>query len=343
MPLMDSIRNQRVYFIAEMSSNHGGRLETALETVRAAKGAGADCLKLQTYTADTMTISCDNEYFRIRGGLWDGKTLYELYREACTPWEWHRPIKEECGRAGLDFLSTPFDRSSVDFLEELETPAYKISSFELVDLHLIEYAAGKGKPMILSCGMANLPEIADAVQAARTGGCGDIILLKCCSEYPAAESDMNLASIPDMKRRFCLPVGLSDHSPGSFAAVAAVSLGACVVEKHFCLSRGTESPDSRFSMEPEEFERMVRDAKAAARAVGEPQYGPTEGEKPSLAFRRSLFAVEDIRPGELFTDQNVRTIRPGQGLPPKYLRTVLGKRARRAVGKGTPISYDVLS
>ena len=303
--LWDKLAANQVYVIAEMSANHAGKLENALEIVRQAAKAGADCVKIQTYTADTMTIDCDNEYFQIKGGLWDGYKLYDLYREAGTPWEWQGRIKEECAACGVDFLSTPFDRTAVDFLESIGCEAYKIASFELVDIPLIEYAASKGKPMIISCGMGSVEEIQDAVDACRRQGNDKIVLLKCCSEYPANYSDMNLATIPDMRERFGVPVGLSDHSMGSIAAVAGVSLGAQVVEKHFCLSRAIKNPDCEFSMEPEEFAEMVRDARSAAQIRGRVSYELTESEKASTAFRRSIFAVRDIQEGEEFTAENI--------------------------------------
>jgi N-acetylneuraminate synthase/pseudaminic acid synthase len=341
MPLFDKLTSG-VYTIAEMSANHAGSLDNALEIVRAAKRAGADCLKIQTYTADTITIDCDAEHFMIKGGLWDGYKLYDLYGEASTPWEWHRAIKDECGREGLDFLSTPFDRTAVDFLEELGVEFFKVASFELVDIPLIEYAASKGKPMVISCGMGSPEEIQDAVDACRRQGSGQIVLLKCCSEYPASFADMNLATIPDMMRRFGVPVGLSDHSMGSVAAVVGVSLGACVVEKHFCLSRKIKNPDSEFSMEPDEFVRMVADCKAAAEIRGCVSYDLTEREMAQTVFRRSLYAVRDISQGERFTSENVRSIRPGYGLAPKLYNDVLGRKALRDVRRGEPLSSDML-
>lgn len=326
-----------VYVIAEMSANHAGSLDNALAIVRAAKRAGADCLKIQTYTADTMTIDCDNEYFRIRGGLWDGYKLYDLYQEAGTPWEWHAAIQAECEKEGLDFLSTPFDRTAVDFLEELNVQFYKIASFELVDIPLIEYTASKGKPMVISCGMGSPEEIQEAVDACRRQGNEQIVLLKCCSEYPANYSDMHLATIPHMRDRFGVPVGLSDHSMGSIGAVVGVSLGACVVEKHFCLSRAIKNPDSEFSMEPEEFSAMVQDVRAAAQIRGQATYDLTESEKASTVFRRSIFAVRDIAPGETFTEENVRVIRPAHGLPPKYYSALLGQQAKSRYAAGEPL------
>lgn len=329
-----------VYFIAEMSANHAGSLNNALAIVRAAKDAGADCLKIQTYTADTLTIDCDNEYFRIKGGLWDGYNLYGLYREAGTPWEWHRAIQQECEREGLDFLSTPFDRTAVDFLGELGVSSYKIASFELVDIPLIEYVASRGKPMIISCGMGSPEEIQDAVDACKRQGNDQIVLLKCCSEYPANYDDMNLATIPDMKTRFGVRVGLSDHSMGSLAAVVGISMGACIVEKHFCLNRSIKNPDSDFSMEPEEFAKMVADCKIAASIRGCVSYELTEAEKASTVFRRSIFAVRNITAGETFTSDNVRCIRPGYGLKPKYYDKLLHKMSKKEYQRGEPIDEE---
>lgn len=338
--LLESISSQQVYVIAEMSANHAGKLENALEIVREAKKAGADCLKIQTYTADTLTLDCDNEYFRIKGGLWDGYKLYDLYKEAYTPWEWQPAIKAECEKVGIDFLSTPFDKTAVDFLEEMGCEAYKIASFELVDIPLIEYAASKGKPMIISCGMGSLEEINDAVEACRRMGNEQIVLLKCCSEYPANWDDMHLGNIPDMARRFGVPVGLSDHSMGSLAAVVGVSLGACVVEKHVCISRTIKNPDSEFSMEMDEFARMVQDIQAAKRIARGPDYSLTPGEKSSLVFRRSLFAVKAIQKGEPFTESNIRSVRPSSGVPPKFYRSLLGKKAVRDIAPGTPLQEE---
>lgn len=336
MNLLDRIASS-VYIIAEMSANHAGRLENALEIVRAAKGAGADCLKIQTYTADTMTLDCDKEYFQISGGLWDGYKLHQLYEDACTPWEWQAEIKGECERVGIDFLSTPFDRSSVDFLEGLGVDFYKIASFELVDIPLIEYTASKRKPMIISCGMGSVEEIQEALEACRRMGNEQVILLKCCSEYPAQEADMNLCTIPDMATRFGVPIGLSDHSMGSLAAVVGVSLGARVVEKHFCLSRKIKNPDSEFSMEPEEFARMVQEIRSAVRIQGTATYALTENEESSSVFRRSIFCSRDIQKGEVFTAENIRCVRPGHGMKPKYFGELLGKRAAMDVAFGEPI------
>lgn len=335
--LFDKIGKNEVYVIAEMSANHGGDLENALEIVRRAAAAGADCVKIQTYTADTITIDCDRESFRIRGGLWDGYKLYDLYADAGTPWEWQGRIKQECEACGVDFLSSPFDSTAVDFLEGIHTEAYKIASFELVDIPLIEYAASKGKPMIISCGMGSPEEIQDALDACRRAGNDKIVLLKCCSEYPAPWADMHLGNIPDMRERFGVPVGLSDHSMGSLGAVVGVSLGACVVEKHICLS-GVESADSGFSMPVEEFAQMVQDVKHAKLAAAGPDYTLTEGEVKQTAFRRSIFAIQDIGAGEKFTAENVRSIRPADGIAPKYFGELLGKRSGRNILRGEPIT-----
>ena len=343
--LQEKIDQNDVYIIAEMSANHGGSLDNALRIVREAAKAGADCVKIQTYTADSLTIDCDNEHFKIKGGLWDGYKLYDLYREAGTPYEWQGKIKEVCESCGIDFLSTPFDRDGVDFLEQLGVEAYKIASFELVDIPLIEYAASKGKPMIMSTGMGSVPEIQDAVNACRQAGNEQIVLLKCCSQYPAPWEDMRLGDIPAMRQRFQVPVGLSDHSAGSLGAVVGVTLGACVVEKHVRLE-GVESADSKFSMTMDEFARMVREvrnAKMIAKSSKGAEYSLTEGEKASMVFRRSVFAVKDIEAGEMFTKENLRVIRPGYGVKPKYLKELLGKRSSRAIGRGEPISHEILA
>ena len=340
--LLDLVNSGGVYIIAEMSANHAGKLDNALEIVRAAKEAGANCLKIQTYTADTLTLDCDNEYFRIKGGLWDGYKLYDLYKEAYTPWEWHKEIKDECDKVGIDFLSTPFDKTAVDFLVELGVEFFKIASFELVDIPLIEYAASKGMPLVISCGMGSIDEIQDAVDASKRQGNDQIVLLKCCSEYPANYSDMNLAVIPDMRERFGVPVGLSDHSMGGIAAIVGVSLGACVIEKHFCLSREIENPDSAFSMELNEFSSMVSDIKTAVAAKGSICYELSENEKGSIIFRRSLFASKDIEKGEMITEENVRCVRPGYGVKPKFLKGIIGKKAACDIKFGTPIRQETI-
>lgn len=338
MKLYEKIKDN-VYIIAEMSANHGGSLETALRIVDEAAKAGADCLKIQTYTADTLTIDCDKEDFLIHGGLWDGYNYYRLYQEGMLPWEWQGKIKERCEALGMDFLSTPFDRSSVDFLETLGAEAYKIASYELIDLPLIRYAAGKKKPMILSCGMATLEEITEAIAACREVGNEQIVLLKCCSQYPAEYQNMNVATIPDMRERFALPVGLSDHSEGSLAPVIAVSLGATVIEKHICLD-DNESVDAGFSMNVHDFADMVRDVRNAVLIKGKATYERTAAEEKGSVMRRSLYAVRPIAAGEVFSEDNVRSIRPAHGLPPKYYDALLGKTAKRAYDFGDPISKE---
>lgn len=334
--LFDKIGQNEVYMIAEMSANHGGNLENALEIVRLAAKAGADCVKIQTYTADSLTIDCDRECFRIKGGLWDGYRLYDLYQEAGTPYEWHERIMQECNNCGIDFLSTPFDNEAVDFLESLGAQAYKIASFELVDIPLIEYAASKGKPMILSTGMGSVEEIQNAVDACKRSGNGQIVLLKCCSEYPAPWADMHLGNIPDMRDRFGVPVGLSDHSFGSLGAVVGVALGACVVEKHVML-QGTVSADSAFSMTMEEYAAMIQDVKNAKIAAAGPDYRLTAGEKKQAGFRRSVFAIRDIEMGEAFSSENIGIIRPADGVSPMYFEKLIGQRAQRNIGRGEPI------
>lgn len=338
--VFDKIKNNEVYVIAEMSANHGGSLDNALEIVRQAAKAGADCLKIQTYTADSITIDCDTEDFMIHGGLWDGYKLYDLYTDAGTPYEWQGRIKEECDKCGIDFLSTPFDNDAVDFLESIGCEAYKIASFELVDIPLIEYAASKGKPMIISCGMSNIEEIRDAVDACQRVGNEQIVLLKCCSEYPANWKDMHISNIPDMMKRFEVPVGLSDHSAGSIAAVVAVSMGACVIEKHVKIE-GIESADSKFSMPMDEFSDMVKTVRDARIIAGDVKYGPNDGEIGNLKFRRSLYAVKDIKPGEVISEDNVRSIRPSMGLKPKYLSEIIGKRAKAEIPFGTALALDM--
>ncbi len=329
-----------VYVIAEMSANHGGSLEHALEIVEKAKQAGADCLKIQTYTADTLTIPCDKEYFTIKGGLWDGYTFYDLYKEAYTPWEWHKAIKDKCDEVGIDFLSTPFDTTAVDFLEELEIEFYKIASFELVDIPLIEYVASKNKPIIMSCGMASIEEIEEAIAACHKYNNHQIVLLKCCSQYPAKYEDMNLSVIRDMKERFQLPIGLSDHSEGSIASVIAVSLGAQVIEKHVCLSKEIESADAGFSMEMDEFNKMVKEIRDTLTIMGKPTYELTQNEINGLGGRRSLFAVKDIKEGEVFTKDNIRSIRPSNGIKPKYYEAMLNQPSKKEYTYGDPIDIS---
>lgn len=340
MKMYNKINKGDVYIIAEMSANHAGKLENALRIVEEAAKAGADCVKIQTYTADTLTIDCDDDPYVIKGGLWDGYNYYRLYQEAFTPWEWQQQIKEKCEEVGVDFLSTPFDPTAVDFLEELGVDFYKIASFELVDIPLIEYVAGKHKPIIMSCGMGSVEEIQEALDACSRQGNEDVVLLKCCSQYPAQYEDMNIAVIPDMTKRFGKPVGLSDHSFGSLAPVVAVSMGAKVIEKHVCLNKEIESADSGFSMTMEEFAQMVKDVRNAQIIKGNVTYELTEHEKNGLGGRRSLVAVKPIAEGEEFTGENVRSIRPAIGIKPKYYHDLLGKKAKKAYRFGEPIVMD---
>lgn len=339
--LHEKINQGGIYTIAEMSANHAGHLEKALEIVQAAKDAGADCLKIQTYTADTITIDCDAPCFQIHGGLWDGYNLHDLYQEAFTPWEWQPEIKAYCERLGLDFLSTPFDSTAVDFLAKLGCEAYKIASFELVDIPLIEYTARLGKIMIISCGMGSREEIQEALDACHRVGNEDVVLLKCCSEYPTNPANLNLATLGDMQT-FNVTLGLSDHSMGYLADVVAVAQGACVIEKHFCLSRQENSQDAAFSMEPDEFKTMVAAVQEAALMRGQIQYGPTEAEAEEFKCRRSLFAVKDIPAGAELNRENVRGIRPYDGLPPKCLSQVLGRRAKADIKFGTPLAWNLM-
>ncbi len=337
--MFEKINNGDVYVIAEMSANHGGCLDNALKIVREAAASGADCVKIQTYTADSLTIDCDNEYFQIHGGLWDGYKLYDLYKEAGTPYEWHKTIKDECEKCGVDFLSTPFDSTAVDFLEDLGAEAYKIASFEMVDIPLIEYAASKGKPMIISCGMASPDEIQDAVDACKRVGNNQIVLLKCCSEYPANWEDMHLGNIPDMRKQFGVNVGLSDHSFGSIGAVVAVALGACVIEKHVKLV-GVDSADSAFSMKMDEFAKMIRDIHIAKAIAKGPDYSLSSKELASTVFRRSLFAIKDIEVGDKITKRNISSIRPGYGITPKNMKIMIGKTATVSIKRGEPITRE---
>ena len=316
---------QPAYIIAEMSANHAGDISRAKEIIHAAKEAGADCIKIQTYTPDTLTIDCDNSYFHISDGTWNGENLYQLYQKAYTPWEWQKELFEEAKKAEIDFFSTPFDNTSVDFLEEIGIGFYKIASFELVDIPLIEYVASTGKPMILSTGMATLAEIDEAVEAVKKQGNHNFALLRCASAYPAITDEMNLRTMQNMGDTFGVPYGLSDHSMGSVGAVTAVALGASIIEKHFCLDRSIENPDSTFSMNPMEFKQMVHDIRQAERAIGSVKYGPSEQEKNNLQFRRSIFCVKDIQEGEKLTEENIRIIRPGYGLAPKFYKDVLGQ------------------
>lgn len=328
---------QPAYIIAEMSANHAGSLERAKEIIHAAKWAGADCIKIQTYTPDTITIDCDNQYFQINNGTWRGENLYHLYEKAYTPWEWQKELKEEANKVGIDFFSTPFDSTAVDFLEAIGVDFYKIASFELVDIPLISYTASKQKPIIMSVGMGTLEEIEDAVRAVFDTGNHQLCLLKCSSDYPAITSSMNLNTMVDLKERFGVPVGLSDHSLTSLAAVTAVAMGACVIEKHFCISREIKNPDSSFSMTKEEFKDMVCKIRMAETAKGNVYYGPTKQEESNLHFRKSIFVVKDVKEGECFTNENIRVIRPADGLKPKYYKDVLGKVCKKSVKRGQPL------
>jgi len=325
-----------------MSANHLQDFDRAAKLVRAAKEAGADAVKLQTFTPDSLTIDADTESFRIRGGtLWDGRTLFDLYAEAAMPLEWQPRLKAIAGELGITLISTPFDDSAVDLLEEMGVAAHKIASFEVVNLALISKVAATGKPILMSTGMATAEEIDDAVAAARAAGAGAIALLRCNSAYPAPPEEMDLATIPAMARRWGVPIGLSDHSQGLAAAVAAVALGACIIEKHFTLARADGGPDAAFSMEPGELRALVRAVREAHAAVGEVRFGPSAHERSGVVFRRSLFAVNDIEPGEALTSENVRSIRPGHGLAPKHLDSVLGKTARARIARGTPLTWDL--
>lgn len=331
------------YVVAEMSANHHHSYEAAEEIVRLAKEAGADAIKLQTYTPDTLTIDCGSEYFQIgMGTIWEGKNLYALYGEAYTPWEWHAGLQKLATSLGLDFFSTPFDASSIEFLEKLGVPLYKIASFELVDHELVKGCARTGKPVIMSTGMASREEIEESVAVAREAGCKQLALLKCTSAYPSPPEEMNLRTMPDLAERFGVVTGLSDHTMGIAVPVAAVALGASVIEKHFTRSRNDEGPDSRFSMEPEEFRAMVDAIRVAEAALGEIDYALTDKEAASRVFRRSLFVVEDVKEGEEFTETNLRSIRPGYGLAPKHLHEFLGGRASRDLVRGTPLDWDLL-
>lgn len=332
-----------VFIIAELSANHNGSLETAKETIMAMKASGADAVKLQTYTPDTITIDCDNEFFTLKQGtVWDGKKFYDLYAEAMTPWEWHAELFGLARSLGMEVFSSPFDKSAVDFLENLNPYAYKIASFEITDTPLIEYAAKKGRPMIISTGVASLSDIELAIETCKKADNDDITLLKCTSSYPSPLEEMNLATIADMKSRFGCKVGLSDHSMSIAAPVAAVALGAQVVEKHFIIDRGMGGADSSFSLEPSEFADMVKAVRDAEKLVGKTTYELSEKGKKSREFARSLFVAEDVKEGEEFTEQNIRSVRPGFGLHPKYLCEILGKKASREIKKGEPLEWSMI-
>jgi pseudaminic acid synthase len=334
--------NQQVSIVAEISANHGQDFDRAVAMIKKAKECGVDAVKFQAYTPDTITLDVDNRYFRVRHPQWGGQTFYQLYKKAYTPWVWFKRLKKVADRLGLLFFATAFDKTSVDFLEELNVRVHKISSFELVDLPLVEHAARTKKPLIISTGMGSLLEIREAVKTAKNAGAKEITLLKCVSSYPARPEDMNLTTITDMKKRFRCPVGLSDHTPGDTVAVAAVALGAVLIEKHFTLSRSIKTPDSFFSLEPDELKELVDHVRVAQKAMGKVQYGMTKKEKDSRASRRSLFAARDIGKGDIFSEENIRSVRPAAGLEPKYFKDVLGREAKRDIKKGTPLSWKLV-
>lgn len=331
------------YIIAELSANHNGDIQRALETIKSAYENGADAIKIQTYTADTMTIDSDRPEFKITGGLWDGFTLYDLYKWAETPFEWHKEIFDYAASLGITIFSTPFDETAVDLLESLNTPAYKIASFEATDLPLIRYVAKTGKPMIMSTGMCSEEEIQEAVTAAREAGCKDLILLHCISSYPAPMEQANLAQMPELAKRFNSLPGLSDHTLGTTVSVAAVALGACVIEKHFTLSRADKGPDSEFSIEPAELKRLCQDAYDAWSAIGKPSYARQQAEEGNKHFRRSVYFIKDLPAGSIITESDIRRIRPGFGLAPKHFDALIGKELKTTVTRGTPTSWDLFN
>lgn len=333
--------DEKIFVIAELSANHGHDINIAKKTIKAAKESGADAIKIQTYTADTLTIDCDNEYFKLDSGtIWDGRTLYDLYSEAYTPWEWQRELMEYANSLDLIFFSTPFDKTAVDFLEELNVPLYKVASFEIMDIPLIEYIASKGKPVIISTGVATLSDIEEAVNACKRMGNDQIILLKCTSSYPAKIEDANLNTIPNMKETFGVEVGLSDHTLGITVPIVSIALGARVIEKHFILDKSIGGPDASFSLEPNEFKQMVEAVRDAEKALGKVDYSMNEKKKNSRIFGRSLFVVKDIKAGETFTEENVRSIRPSYGLAPKYFNEIINRKAATDIARGTPLSWD---
>jgi len=335
-------KDQPAYIIAEMSANHAGSKDRALEIIRAAKDAGADCVKVQTYTPETMTLDSDKKWFQIDKGTWEGENLYKLYQQAYTPWEWQGDLKKEAEKIGIDFFSTPYENTAVDFLEGLGVEFYKVASFSITNLPFLKYLAKKGKPIIMSTGMATLAETDEAVRTIRKTGNDQLALLNCSSAYPSIADDMNLKNIKNLEETFGVPVGLSDHSLGSVAAVTSIAMGAKIIEKHFCMSREIENPDSSFSMEPDEFKNMVHDIRAAEKAIGKIDYSISEKEKNSRIFRRSIFAVEDIKAGEELTEENIKIIRPGYGLKPKHWDNVLKTKAIKNIEKGTPLSWSMI-
>jgi pseudaminic acid synthase len=328
------------YVIAEMSANHNGNIDTAFRIIEEAKKAGADALKIQTYRPDTITLDSDLPDFQIKGGLWDGKTLYELYEWAHTPWEWHKPLFEHSRKVGIPIFSSPFDTTAVDLLEDLNAPAYKIASFEAVDLPLIRYVAKTGKPMIISTGMADAEEIQEAIDAARSGGCTQLAILHCGSGYPAPAEDYNLRTIGDMIERFGLVTGLSDHTLDNTTAIASVVLGASIIEKHFTLDRNGGGPDDSFSLEPEALAALCRDSKTAWKALGNVDYGRKSSEQGSVQFRRSLYFVKDLQEGDVIAEDAIRSVRPGYGIQPKHLSDIIGKRVKKTVNRNTPVRFE---
>jgi len=331
------------YIIAEMSANHNGDIQNAYKIIEMAKKAGADALKMQTYTPDTLTIDCDSPDFQLTRGPWAGRTLYDLYQEAYTPWDWHRPLFDYARKLDITLFSTPFDETAVDLLEDLNAPAYKVASFEAIDLPLIKYVAQTAKPMIISTGMANFQEITEAVDTARSNGCKELVLLHCISGYPAPIEQSNLRTIPDLSQRFSVPIGLSDHTLGTTAAIVGIALGACVIEKHVTLSRQDSGVDSVFSLEPDELALLCKEAKKGWSALGVAGYEQKPVEKENIRFRRSIYVVEDIKKGEQFTLQNIRIIRPGFGLKPKYYPDILGQYALVGLPKGNPLTGNDIS
>ncbi|MBT2772440.1 pseudaminic acid synthase [Halomonas sp. ISL-60] len=334
--------DQPPYIIAEMSANHNGNIETAFRIIDEAKKAGADALKIQTYTPDTITLDSDLPDFQIKGGLWDGKTLYELYEWAHTPWDWHKPLFEHSRKIGIPIFSSPFDSTAVDLLEELNAPAYKIASFESVDLQLIRYVAATGKPMIISTGMANAEEIEEAITAAREGGCKQLAILHCVSGYPAPAEDYNLRTIADMIERFGLVTGLSDHTLDNTTAIASIVMGASLIEKHFTLDRNGGGPDDSFSLEPADLAALCRDSKTAWKAIGEVDYGRKSSEHGNVKFRRSLYFVNDLKAGAILSDADIRSVRPGYGIEPKYMEELIGKKLKTDIFKNTPVCWESL-
>lgn len=338
----DISKNHSPYIIAELSANHNGSMETALEIIKQAKRGGADAVKLQTYKADTITLNSRNEEFMIRGGLWDGQSLYELYEKAHLPWDWHKPLFEYARELGITIFSSPFDNTAVDLLEDLNTPAYKIASFEAVDLPLIKYVASTGKPMIISTGMADAEEIQEAIDAARSSGCKELAILHCVSGYPAPSEDYNLLTIPDMINRFGLVTGLSDHTLDNTTAITSVALGASIIEKHFTLNRDGGGPDDSFSLEPKDLTALCRDSKTAWQALGKVDYGRKASEQGNIKLRRSLYFVKDLKAGDIITEDAVRSVRPGFGLAPKFLDEVIGKVVKQDVKYGQATDLELI-